>query len=518
MGRPATLRVDIATSADTRGIDQAEGKLGRFSGSAKKYGKAAAVGLAAVGTIAVVAGKQAVDAASRQQQAYGALDSIYGKSAASVKRWAATAADSVGLARSEYSELSSLVGAQLTNMGFAQDKAAGKSRELIKTGADLAATFGGSVSDAVSAVSSVLKGETDPIERYGVSIKAADISARLAAKGLDNLTGTAAKQAQAQEVLAMLTEQTASSTGAFARESNTLAGQQERLKAKFENIKATVGTALLPVLTSLFSWISNKLLPGASRLGAELATRFGPTVQRVGQFVRDRLIPALASLGSWFTERVMPIVSRVAGPILGGLRSAFSSVVGAVQRNREPLQQLVAFLGRVVEACGPVARVLGTVLGAALRGAGKLLGAMLDGVGFLIGGLGTLGGYLDWVIGKLRSLASAPLGAINKLAGLFTAEPPHRMVSPLTSWSPTASPLGGGLATSGLVTAADVGLVGALGALAPNRASYTDARDLSVNVRVEGGALTDPMVLDRLQRLLDARQAALGRRPAFGGV
>lgn len=516
MGRPATLRVDIATNANTRGIDQADSRLGRFGSRAASVGKAAAVGLGAIGAAAVVAGKAAVDSASRQQQAYGALDSIYGKSAKQVKAWARTAADSVGLARSEYAELSSLVGAQLTNMGLSTDKAAGKSRALIKTGADLAATFGGSVSDAVGAVSSLLKGETDPIERYGVSIKAADVSARLAADGLDGLTGKAAKQAQAQAVLSMLNEQTASSTGAFAREANTLAGQQERLRAKFENVKATVGTALLPVMTALFSFLGNRLLPGVMTLGRELASRFGPTLGRVGEWVQTRLIPALRSLVSWFMDRVYPSLRASVIPILDGVKSAFGSVRDAIIRNREPIGTLIGALGRIIEASGPVRHVMGVVLGAAFRGAGKFIGALVDGIGFLINGLSRLGSYLDWIIGKLRSLASAPGAVLNKLGALFTAEQPHRMTPRLTAWAPGVSGPGSAFTTAGLVTGAGLLDLPALGNLAPTRASYTDARDLSVTIRVDGG-LTDPAVVDRIQRALTTRQRQLGLAPAFGG-
>jgi hypothetical protein len=517
MGRPATLRVDIATNAKTTGIDQTESRLGKFGSRAKSVGKAAALGLAAVGVAAGAAAKVAVDAASRQQQAYGALDSIYGKSAKRVKAWAATAADSVGLARSEYAELSSLVGAQLTNMGLSTDKAAAKSNALIKTGADLAATFGGSVSDAVSAVSSLLKGETDPIERYGVSIKAADVSARLAADGLDGLTGKAAKQAQAQALLSLLTEQTTKSQGAFARESNTLAGQQERLKAKFENVKATIGTALLPMLTRLFSWVNERLLPGATRLGRYLSDRFGPAMARVGEWVSTRLVPALRNLVSWFMDKVYPSIKAAVIPILNGARSAFGSVAAAIERNKGPLMDIVRFLGRVIEVSGPVRHVVGVLLGAAFRGAGKFIGAMVDGIGFLVNGLGTLGSYLDWIIGKLRALASGPTKILSKLGSLFTAEGPHRMTPRLVGWAPGVTSPGASFTTAGLVTGAGIDLAG-LGALTPARASYVDARSFPVTVQVDGGALVDPAVVDRIQRSLDQRQRQLGRQPAFGAV
>ena len=61
-------------------------------------------------------------------------------------------------------------------MGVAAGDLAPVTNDLVGLGADLAAQFGGSSADAVAALSSLLRGETDPIEKYGVAIKQADIT------------------------------------------------------------------------------------------------------------------------------------------------------------------------------------------------------------------------------------------------------------------------------------------------------------------------------------------------------
>lgn len=284
--------------------DKASGKFDQFGNSVEKSGgklkKFAAMGAAALAAGGLAAGKFALDAvgaASDVQQSFGALESVYGKNAQRVKKWAEGAAESVGLAKSEYSNLSALVGSQLQGMGVATDKSAKKSNELIKMGADLAATYGGSVREAVEAVSSTLKGETDPIERYGVSIKASDISARMAADGLDKLEGAAKKQATAQTVLAMLTEQTGKAQGAFGRESETLAGQQERLGAKFENLKATLGENLLPIMTSATSAASDFIteLQTGEGTGGKVAAAFKTVADNL-----DTIAPVLGVVTGGF--------------------------------------------------------------------------------------------------------------------------------------------------------------------------------------------------------------------------
>ncbi|MFS0412944.1 hypothetical protein ACL1AW_13855, partial [Corynebacterium striatum] len=122
-----------------------------------------------------------------------------------------------------------------------------KSQNLVGVAADLAATFGGSTKDAIESVNALMRGEADPIEKYGVSIKQSDINARMAAKGLDKLTGEAAKQAQAQTLLEMLTEQTSSAQGQFARETDTAAHKQQVATAKLNDAKEAIGTGLLPM-------------------------------------------------------------------------------------------------------------------------------------------------------------------------------------------------------------------------------------------------------------------------------
>lgn len=258
MASTAILAIRIISDASnaSAGLDEAATGAERFQqriGAAAQVATGVAVGLAAIGAASV-------QAASDAQQAAGAVESVFGASAAQVDKLAASAAQAVGLSTSAYSNLAAVFGSQLKNLGVEQDQIVGKTDELIRLGSDLAATFGGTTAEAVEAIGALFRGEADPIERFGVSIKESDISARLAAQGLDKLEGSALTQAQTQARLALLYEQTSAAQGAFGRESNTLAGQQQRMTAEFENAKASLGTALLPVLTQVaekFAGIAN---------------------------------------------------------------------------------------------------------------------------------------------------------------------------------------------------------------------------------------------------------------------
>ncbi|GAB3251383.1 hypothetical protein GCM10027425_09280 [Alteromonas gracilis] len=517
MGRPATLRVDIVTDAKKvgPGVDQADSKLGRLSGTAKKVGLAVGAGLAVAGAAAVKIGYDTLQSASRVQQSMGALETVYGRNAGQVKKWASAAAESVGLAKSEYAELSSLIGSQLQGMGVAQGESAKKSNDLIKIGADLAATYGGTAKEAVEALSSALRGETDPIERYGISLKASDVAAKKAALGLEGLTGKADKQATATASLALIQEAGARSTGAFARESNTLAGQQQRLSARFENLKATLGEKLLPIATKALGW-ANKMMPAVFRLGGQLGKSLAPAVRGVGRFITTTLVPAGRRLYAWFVEKIAPGIRRTVTPIVNGLKSAFASVRNAVDGNGPALARIQRVLGTVIAFMyRRVYPIVGRVLGGAFRGLGA-------GIGVTIRTVSALSDGIAWLVGKVRDLIdwlrrfSVPAG-LSKIAdavGLAAA--------PVTTGRPALSGLvssydtrraytsaSTSLATAAGGTAAYMSSIAAAGSMSPARGGVViDARTY---VQVDG-ALDADSVARQFERIMRDRDRRLGRR------
>lgn len=309
-----TIAVSILAEASgvRKGVDQANGHLGRMEGRANKLGRI--LKTAFVGGAAVAAFSGIIGGASDAQQSIGATEQIYGKYAKTVIARSNAAAKSVGLSANEYRELSNVSGAMLKSSGLPLAKVTTLTDKLNRRAADLAATFGGTTKDAVGAVGSLLRGEADPIERYGVSIKQSDVNARLAAKGLDGLTGSARKQAEQQERLKLLFAQTKDASGQFGRETNTLAGQQQRLGAQFANIKAEVGAKLLPTLTRLLA-VAGEQLPGAFATVKTQAQGFADAVAPVAAALRDAFItalPALQSVGAFLLDHKGLVVGLVA--------------------------------------------------------------------------------------------------------------------------------------------------------------------------------------------------------------
>lgn len=371
-------------------------RLGSALGSAaRRYGPLAA---AAAGYGILKIGKDSLRAASDVQQAFGSIDAVFGSNAAAVKRWAKDAADDVGLAKSQYAQLAVVAGSMLKNTGI--EGYAGKTKQLIKLGADLAATYGGTTLDAMTAINALFRGEADPIERYGVNIKQAAINAYLAANGLDKLTGSGLEQAKQQARLALLFEQTTAAQGRFRAESDTLAVSQQKLGARYENLLATLGERFLPVATRVVKWLDDTI-DGSNRTGV-----------------------ALRKIGS--------VIDSFLSPIIDGIVDGWHNFTDAMSDAGVSGKDTRDILNRLGVAAEYLAPIVGGVLGGMFRFAGTAAGYLATSIAAVVGWISTLIGWINSAIDKLGQLASAlssaptskmPIG-FGGLGGLFNSGAP----------------------------------------------------------------------------------------------
>jgi hypothetical protein len=431
---------------------------------------AAGAVLAGVGAIAA----KAYEAASSLEQSTGAVESVFGAQAGAVQDYAAQAAQAAGLSQDAYQTLSATLGSQLKSMGYAGGELVEQNNDLIQTGADLAATFGGSTSDAVSALSSLMRGERDPIERYGIAITQAAVDAKVAALGLDTSTDAAKRASQAQATLALVAEQSADAQGAFAREADTAAGQTERAKAEWENASAALGEVLLPIVSA--------------------------AAQK------------LAGLASWLVQNkdvVLPLIGVVAGLAAGILAlnagmGAYKTVQTAVNGvlNASPLMRLVAIIGLIIGVVvtmyqkfdwfRDIVDSVGNALKWAFEAAQGVIQWVLDKINWVLDKLSWIGDAASWV-GDLFSASGTvtvtPVAG-GSVAGLFGATAGVAAAAAPVHGAPMAA-LAGGRSTAGQGPASMV-----------------------VNVRIDGAL--DPVAVGRqLEKVLRDYGRATGRQVAL---
>lgn len=284
-----------------------------------KIGKTMSVAV----TLPVIAGLTAATAAaSNLEQSVGAVESVFGEARGPIEEFGKTAAQAAGLSEREVNEMAATLGASLQGLGFDVADSAKKVVDLEKRAADMAATFGGPTSEAIGAIGALMRGEADPIERFGVSIKDADVQARILALGLDTSTTAAEKKAGAIARLDLLMQQTAKTEGAFAREADSAAGAQARASAELENAAATLGEKLLPLAAK-----------GASAV-ADLAAGFAslpPAIQN-GVIALGGLValsgPVLTMAGN--VKNLGTAIKALSFASIGGGAAAFIGLGAAV--------------------------------------------------------------------------------------------------------------------------------------------------------------------------------------------
>lgn len=235
----------------------------KSGGGFKESFKGAFAGLAAyVGVQEVIGGfKNAIMSAGDLEQSVGAVDTVFKENAGAMHRWARDASTTLGLSANSYNEFATLIGSQLKNAGTPMEELGGKTNDLIALGADLASMYGGTTAEAVEALSSALKGEMDPIEKYGISLNDAALTAKGLEMGIHKVDGAFTDQQKKLITQALLFQQSADAQGNFAREADTFQGKLQRASAQWENISTKIGELFLPALTRAMGFVGNFALP-----------------------------------------------------------------------------------------------------------------------------------------------------------------------------------------------------------------------------------------------------------------
>ena len=317
VGDKSGVRVAIVgdSSQLARELQKAEGKIAGFGENAKKSGDVLRTAL--FGGAVLFGAQKLVKAAGDLEQSIGGTAAVFGSAAGSVDEFAKSAADVVGLSENAARVLTSRLGASLKGAGLSAEEAAKQSIFLTKTGADLAATLGGNTNDAVSALGSALRGEFDPLERFGIALKASEINAKAVSMGLADSESSVDAYAKGQATLALVTERSAFAQGQMAREANTAQGQQQRAAAAMEDTSAALGKSLLPVYVQIqktlvlvaeaFGMLPGPVqtgliaLTGVALVGPKLVAGFTAAtaaVKAAGTAMADTAVKAISTQGA----------------------------------------------------------------------------------------------------------------------------------------------------------------------------------------------------------------------------
>jgi hypothetical protein len=231
----------------------AEAKLSGFG--SKAHGairKGLVPAIAVLGAAGVAANRMANDAANLGES-QNAVNVVFGKASRIVGSFAKGAARQAGLSMRQANEMIVPIGASLRNYGYSSKEAAKQSVALAKRAADMASVFNTSVPEALEAIQAGLRGEADPLEKFGVGLSAATVKAKAMSMGLVDAKGNISKHNEMLARNAVIMDQTNRYAGDFVRTSGEAANKARINAAEAENLSASYGNGLLPALKMLRS-------------------------------------------------------------------------------------------------------------------------------------------------------------------------------------------------------------------------------------------------------------------------
>lgn len=327
MGKPVKIAI-IASAAQAR--REISGFQSSMSSAFKTAGKIAAAGAAVAGAAAIKLGMDSIRSASDAQQSMGATETVFGRAADQIVAKSKKAADQVGLSASAYRDAANLMGNSFQNAGVPLQRSVDWSDKLIRRAADMHAAFGktgDTVADVSDGISAAMRGEYDTLERFGVQLSANKVE-RLAnaaamrqyGRSVDDLRPKQQDAIKQQAVYQGIMQQSSKVAGQFARESDTLAGKQARLAAKFEDAKAKLGGVLLPVATRFTDLLIKKGVPALEDFAtwldqnSETIEEWARKAGAAGQTFANSVLPSLKTAGE-FALTAAQFLDQLPGPL-----------------------------------------------------------------------------------------------------------------------------------------------------------------------------------------------------------
>ena len=268
--------VNIVSTFDSKGINKAIADFKKLNGAGNKaafslrtFDKALTNGVvklakfgAAAAVVGGIIGKSLITSASNLQESVSKINAVFGNSANDIIAWSETTAKALGISQQAALEAAGTFGNLFQAFGLAAPQAQEMSIRLVELAADMASFNNVPVDDAFTALRSGLSGETEPLKRFGVALNDAALKAKAMELNLISSTKGVLPQAiKTQAAYALILEQTSIQQGDVARTSDGVAFKMKSFGAQVEDVKAKIGTALIPIFSALMSFLNDKVIP-----------------------------------------------------------------------------------------------------------------------------------------------------------------------------------------------------------------------------------------------------------------
>ena len=177
---------------------------------------------------------------------------IFGDSAKTVEAFGDTAANSLGLSKQAAIEAAAV--RESVQGSTSPPKAAEMSKAIVGLAGDLASFNNLDPTDVLLKLRSGLSGEAEPLRSLGVFLTEAKVKAKAMEMGLGNAHGELSEGAKLLARYKLITEETTTAQGDFARTADGLANAQRRANAELLDRQAELGAKFLPIQKQITEW------------------------------------------------------------------------------------------------------------------------------------------------------------------------------------------------------------------------------------------------------------------------
>lgn len=315
------------------GESQVSGWGSAVSGMLMGAGMAAFNALAGAAQAAVGYVGDSLSAASDLSETISKVEVLFGESAGGILAWAETSATAMGLPKEAALDAVGTIGNLFMQLGASGAEAASAGQGMVQLSADLASfhNVAGGSEEVLNAMSAAFRGEYDALQRYIPTINAAAVQQQALAMTGKASAGELTNLEKALAVQAIMMRDAGAAVGDFARTSDGAANQQRILEANMANLKATLGTGLLPVWGALISALNQLVQVVMPPITAFIETRFVPAMEAIASIIQRYVQPVIQTLITWFGNLGNTMRGQADGP-MAYLANWFNSNMPRIQQ------------------------------------------------------------------------------------------------------------------------------------------------------------------------------------------
>lgn len=236
-------------------LDQLEDHTNKSTDAFSRLAKA--IGLVMIARKALDTIKTGIDYASDLAEVQNVVDVTFGSATEAINSWSKECLAVYGMNEVSAKRYAGTLGAMLKSSGLAGDAIVDMSKDMVGLAGDMASFYNLDLETAFEKIRSGISGETEPLKQLGINMSVANLEAYALSQGI---TTAYNEMSQAEQVMLRynyLMSTTADAQGDFARTQDSYANQTRLLSESWLEFTGIMAEQLLPVLTTIVSWLNN---------------------------------------------------------------------------------------------------------------------------------------------------------------------------------------------------------------------------------------------------------------------